>query len=221
MKKTSLLLIILLFSLLLSGCSAERGASIAPVAAPDQTPDATPVATVDLSGLSKVNDASTYVNALPTADPDPFNQEAYDGPPSLLDPKALSYDKVTNFEIADTPQLDLSRMSPTMAYAQLYNIFMEQEKYVGQTIKMRGQYVAMRDENEVAKYHFVMVYDNAACCQLGMEFLMTPAENLPKDNSLIELTGVFDICNDAGEKFCVLRVKEVSVLKEATPDTAP
>lgn len=210
MYRRRLLLLFLLAALTLSGC-AERPA--APVSAPEAAPTAAPETASGLDGLVKTSDAAQYVSALPTEDP--FKREIYDGPPSLLDPSAPVYDAVTDFTIAEVPQQDMSRMSATMAYAQLYNIFMEQEKYVGQTLRMRGQYAPMRDENGQAKYHFIMVYDNAACCELGLEFIWLSPGAYPKDQSLIELTGVFDICNDGGEKFCVLRVKDVTVLKEA------
>ncbi len=223
MKKTLLMLLAVLSALLFTACAQKTDApaaadaipTIGTVAAAD-TP-AAPVATVDISGLAMAGDASQYVNALPT--PDPFKREVYDGPPSMLDPSAAAYNAVKNFEIAEVPQQDLSRMSATMAYAQLYNIFLEQENHVGQTMRLRGQYVPMRDEGNQAKYHFIMVYDNAACCQLGLEFLWTNPTAYPADYSLIELTGVFDICNDGGEKFCVLRVKDLTVLQEAPAAT--
>lgn len=206
MKKT-LLVLIVLSALLLTACAPRQDA---PQTSAANAPDA-PVPTLDISGLTMAGDASQYVNALPT--PDPFKREVYEGPPSMLDPSAASYNAVKNFEIAEVPQQDLSRMSATVAYAQLYNIFLEQENHVGQTMRLRGQYVPMRDESNEAKYHFIMVYDNAACCQLGLEFLWTNPTAYPADYSLIELTGVFDICNDGGEKFCVLRVKDVTVLQ--------
>lgn len=206
MKKT-LLVLLILSALLLTACAPGQDA---PQTSAANMPDA-PIPTLDISGLTMTGDAAQYVNALPTADP--FKREVYNGPPSLIDPTATAYDAVTRFEIAEVPQQDMSRMSATMAYAQLYNIFTEQEKYVGQTLRMRGQYRPMRDENGAAKYHFIMVYDNAACCELGLEFLWTPAGHYPEEYSLIELTGVFDICNDGGEKFCVLRVKDVTVLQ--------
>lgn len=216
MKKSLLVLLVIVSALMLSAC-AQKADAPAASAIPNISDAATPAPTVDVSGLTMANDASQYVNALPTADP--FKKEIYNGPPSMLDPTAATYDAVTAFDIAEVPQQDLSRMSATVAYAQLYNIFLEQEKYVGQTMRLRGQYVPMRDDTGAAKYHFIMVYDNAACCQLGLEFLWNDPKAYPNEYSLIELTGVFDICNDNGEKFCLLRVKDITVLQDAPAAT--
>lgn len=226
MKRGILVALLLAAVLTLTACGTPKDAAPAPTATaelPAQTEAPAPQATQvpDTGDQIPPEEALAQIIAAgDAATPNPFDKPVYDGPPSAMRPEATHYRDIGPLDIGPVIHWDLSRMSATMAYAQLYTMLTEPEKFVGQTVKVRGQYYPSADENGVPLYHFVIVFDAAACCELGIEFLWTgnpPANMYPPPMSIVEMTGLFDICNDGGEKFCVLRVDEFEVLQEAQP----
>lgn len=206
MKKTIFISLLICLALLLTGCGAG-----------DKAPESSPVANITAPAAPSAEPA--VQNAAPTKDP--FAREVYNGPPSALDPGAVHYQRIAPFTVPAVIQWDLSRLSATMAYAQLYTMLTEPEQFVGQSVKIRGQYSPTINDSGVTQYHGVVVYDSAACCELGIEFLPTGSQQLyPAPGSLIEMTGLFDICNDGGQKFCCLRVHDITVIN-ALPTQQP
>ena len=90
--------------------------------------------------------------------------------------------------------VDLTRLSATMVYAQVFNMIVEPEKFEGKTVKMRGQFMVYpMDKNE--NVYAVVISDATACCQQGLEFKWQgehayPAD-YPPEGSEIEVTGTF------------------------------
>ena len=95
---------------------------------------------------------------------------------------------------ASGADIDLTRLSATMVYAQVFNMIVEPEKFEGKTVKMRGQFkVYPMDKNE--NVYAVVISDATACCQQGLEFKWQgehayPAD-YPPEGSEIEVTGTF------------------------------
>ena len=95
---------------------------------------------------------------------------------------------------ASGADIDLTRLSATMVYAQVFNMIVEPEKFEGKMIKMRGQFMVYpMDKNE--NVFAVVISDATACCQQGLEFKWQgehayPADYPPK-GSEIEVTGKF------------------------------
>lgn len=145
--------------------------------------------------------------------------------PSALDPLATDYLEISPVTIPPVIDWDLSRLSGTVAYAQMYNILVSPEEYVGKAVKLRGVYNELDNPiGDGSKFHFVLVYDNAACCELAIEILTTTRANrlsYPPPGSLIEVTGIFDICYDQEQQFSSLRVNDLTVVLEAGPDGMP
>jgi len=61
--------------------------------------------------------------------------------------------------------MDLTVMSSTMVYAEIYNMLESLDDYIGKTVKMRGLYYASYYEELDKYYNFVVIEDATACCQ--------------------------------------------------------
>lgn len=69
------------------------------------------------------------------------------------------------------PDLDLSKLSGTVVYSQVYNMMAEPDAYLGQVIKMAGYYSAYEDKERGVVYHACVIPDATACCAQGIEFI--------------------------------------------------
>lgn len=102
-----------------------------------------------------------------------------------------------DYTISDDPDaiVDLTALSSTMVYAEVFNMMMEPERYIGRTIKMKGLYYASYYDVTRKYYHYVIITDAAACCVQGLEFVWlgehTYPDDYPEDDTEIEVTGVF------------------------------
>lgn len=87
--------------------------------------------------------------------------------------------------------LDLSAMSGTMVYSEVYNIMSSPEDYLGKTIKMNGAFAT--DDNEI--YYFCIIKDATACCQQGIEFILKDGNypnDYPEPGTDITVKGTFE-----------------------------
>ena len=99
--------------------------------------------------------------------------------------------EVTDDFMADTYELsgepdpsvdvDLTVMNSNMVYAEVYNMMMYPEDYIGKTVKMEGTCACYHDE-ETGKYYFAcLIADATACCSQGIEFVLTDDYSCPDD----------------------------------------
>ena len=107
------------------------------------------------------------------------------------DPPAVTEPATTKEPV--TVDLDLSGMSGTVVYSQIYNLLSDPEPYMGKVIKMAGYYSAFKDEESGIVYHACVIPDATACCAQGIEFIRPdgydwPAD-YPKDGTDIVVTG--------------------------------
>lgn len=120
---------------------------------------------------------------------------------------------------AETPsvELDLTALSSTVVYAQVYSMLTEPEDYLGKTVKVAGTYAAFRDEETGAVYTACMVADALACCAQGIEFVPAGDWNFPEDypelGTEITVQGTFSSYEDGGQTY--IRLTE-AVLEPGT-----
>ena len=86
---------------------------------------------------------------------------------------------------------DLTNMSSTMIYAEVFNMLIEPEKYENKRVKMKG-FFTIYNEGSKDEVYSVIVPDATACCQQGIEFFYN-FENRPTSGSEIIVTGIFKI----------------------------
>jgi hypothetical protein len=114
---------------------------------------------------------------------------------------------------AGDADVDLTALSSTMVYAEVYNMMTSPDDYIGKTIKMSGPYYASYYEETEQYYHYVVIEDATACCQQGLEFVWSgehsyPAD-YPDDNTRVEVTGVFDSYEELGTTYYHLVVDDI------------
>lgn len=102
-----------------------------------------------------------------------------------------------------TIDVDLTKLSSTMIFSEVYNMLVEPERYEGKTVRMAGGYSAFLDQNTGAIYRVCMIADAAACCAQGMEFILTDGE-YPEMESDITVVGTFQTYMEDGTQYCHL-----------------
>lgn len=107
--------------------------------------------------------------------------------------------------------IDLSVMSDTLAYSEIYLIQSDVDSYIGKTIRLTGFYDVM--EAEERNYYVCAVMDSTQCCSLGFEFLWAGDHAYPGDypsvGDIITVTGVFDVYYEGEYQYCQLIDAEV------------
>ncbi len=105
--------------------------------------------------------------------------------------------------------IDLTLLSSTMVYSQVYDMMMYPENYVGKTVRMSGVYTDFYDEAADKHYFACIIQDATACCAQGIEFELTDdykyPEDYPEDSDLITVTGVFDTYMEGEAMYVTLR----------------
>ncbi len=124
------------------------------------------------------------------------------------------------YEIYGEPEegidIDLTVMSGTMVYSEVYNMMNEPEKYIGKSVKMQGAFAVYEDEFNGENVYACIVKDAAACCATGIEFIRegehTYPDDYPKNGNEIVVRGVFDVYEDGDYKYCTLKNADMQVV---------
>ena len=111
--------------------------------------------------------------------------------------------------------IDLTVLSSTMVYAEVYNIMTDPMAYLGRIIKVSGPYLSLYDDQTGLCYHYIVIEDASACCTQGMEFIWNGDHAYPGDypaeGTRIEVAGVFGVYEEFGEIYYYLTVDGISV----------
>ena len=98
---------------------------------------------------------------IPAASPDPQPEDSAapapteDEPEKSLDPEPID--------------VDLTQLSSTIVYSEVYAMATEPEQYFGKTVKMEGLFATQ--EYNGARLYACIVQDAIACCDLFADFL--------------------------------------------------
>jgi uncharacterized membrane protein YcgQ (UPF0703/DUF1980 family) len=109
---------------------------------------------------------------------------------------------------------DLTQLSSTMLYAEMYNIMTAPEKYLGKTIKMSGVYNSICIGEEDKCYHFLIVTDAGGCCPTGLELIINGKDVYPEDKTPIEVYGELKSYEFSDETYYRLAVDDIKILKK-------
>ena len=107
---------------------------------------------------------------------------------------------------AKSVDLDLTELSSTLIYSEVYNMLITPDDYKGKIIKMKGQFNQYTDEQTGKTYNAVIIPDATACCQQGLEFELSDKTN-PNFEQGAEITGVgtFDTYSEGELLYCHLK----------------
>ena len=113
----------------------------------------------------------------------------------------------------DGIDVDLTILSSTMVYSEVYNMMCYPENYLGKTVKMSGMYTAFQDEETGNSYHACIIMDATACCAQGIEFELTDdyvyPDDYPKEGETICVTGTFETYTEGENKYCTLKNAQI------------
>ena len=101
--------------------------------------------------------------------------------------------------------IDLTQLSSTMVYSEVYNMMMAPEDYIGKTVKMSGAYATYHDDATGNDYYACIIQDATACCTQGMEFVLADGNYPTEEGSEVTVSGVFDIYTEGEAQYCTLR----------------
>ena len=100
--------------------------------------------------------------------------------------------------------VDLTQMSSTVVYSEVYSMLLTPKDYEGLVVKMSGGYTYAEGETQI--YHACIIADATACCQQGIEFV--PADTAfvaPEVGTTITVTGTFSIYYEGSNMYVTLK----------------
>ena len=101
--------------------------------------------------------------------------------------------------------IDLTSISSTMVYSEVYNMMMTPEDYIGKIVKMSGTYATYHDDATGNDYYACIIQDATACCTQGMEFVLADGNYPTEVGTEVTVSGVFDIYTEGEAQYCTLR----------------
>lgn len=114
--------------------------------------------------------------------------------------------------------VDLTALSSTMVYGEVFAMMSSPEDYVGKTVKMqgifsKGQLYAAGSLNDGGTVFACVIQDATACCAQGIPFELAGDHTYPQDypelGDTITVVGTFEIHQQEGMQFCRLRDAEL------------
>lgn len=121
-------------------------------------------------------------------------------------------------DTAESTIVDLTALSSTMVYAEVFAMMSSPEDYVGKTVKMqgifsKGQLYAAGSLNDGGTVFACVIQDATACCAQGIPFELAGDHTYPQDypelGDTITVVGTFEIHEQEGMEFCRLRDAEL------------
>ena len=97
----------------------------------------------------------------------------------------------------DGVDYDLTRLSSTMVYSEIYNMRYTPEDYYGKVIRVEGLFSAYENPETGEPYFNIIVPDATACCSQGLQFFPAAAEELsypadyPENGETVTVVGTF------------------------------
>ena len=127
---------------------------------------------------------------------------------SNTDPESSIHFDMTSVNM-DKIDVDLTALSSTMVYSEVYNMMTTPDDYIGKVVKMDGAFAVFHDEGSSDYYFACIVKDATACCAQGIEFLLAGEHSYPKDypyeGDEICVVGVYDTYKDGDSTYCTLK----------------
>ena len=113
--------------------------------------------------------------------------------------------------------IDLTTLSPSMVYGQVYDMVYTSDNYVDKTVKMKGPFSYFLDPQTNQEYFAVLISDATACCSQGIEFVLDGDYKYPDDypeiGTEITVCGNFNYYKEGANTYCQLteaRILEIA-----------
>jgi len=112
--------------------------------------------------------------------------------------------------------VDLTLLGATMLSAEISNMIMNSQNYLGKTVRVSGLYSSFFYAQAERYIHYVITKDGDECCQEGIEIILTggrtSASDYPAQRIPIEIVGVFCSYEELGMVYFRLEVDDIDVL---------
>ena len=159
-------------------------------------------------GMTAQSNTNESVNAVIAVDK--INDEQADTNDETADEQVETGNEAADEQDGtDGVDVDLTVLSSTMVYSEVYNMMYYPENYIGKTVKMKGMYAGYHDESTDKYYHACIIQDATACCAQGIEFEPTDdyryPDDYPAEGQEVCVTGVFDTYKEGENIYCTLR----------------
>lgn len=131
--------------------------------------------------------------------------------------ETLPLETAPSKDTGESTLVDLTALSSTMVYAEVFAMMSSPEDYVGKTVKMqgifsKGQLYAAGSLNDGGTVFACVIQDATACCAQGIPFELAGDHTYPQDypelGDTITVVGTFEIHEQEGMEFCRLRDAE-------------
>ena len=132
--------------------------------------------------------------------------------------QTLPLETAPSKDTGESAFVDLTALSSTMVYAEVFAMMSSPEDYVGKTVKMqgifsKGQLYAAGSLNDGGTVFACVIQDATACCAQGIPFELAGDHTYPQDypelGDTITVVGTFEIHQQEGMQFCRLRDAEL------------
>ena len=104
--------------------------------------------------------------------------------------------------------VDLTHLSSTMVYSEVYNMLSAPETYIGKTVMAQGPFAVYQNEETGERFFAVRIEDATACCAQGLEFVWAGEHSYPEDypavGTEIRISGTFNTYMDGDQQYCHL-----------------
>ncbi len=105
--------------------------------------------------------------------------------------------------------VDLTSLSSTMVYSEVYNMIVSPRDYIGKVVKMQGIFTYFQNPDTEKYYFACIIQDATACCAQGIEFEPKEEYVFPDDFPAaaedVAAIGVFDTYEEDGFTYNTLR----------------
>ena len=93
--------------------------------------------------------------------------------------------------------LDLTKLSSTMVYSEVFNMRYEPDGYYGKRIRIEGIFSAYQNPYGNEYYFNCIIPDATACCSQGLQFFpaddLTYPDDFPEQGATVTLQGTFSL----------------------------
>lgn len=102
--------------------------------------------------------------------------------------------------------VDLTKLSSTMVYSEVYDMMTKPGNYLGKLVRMRGEFAYIEGDG---RYYFAcIIADATACCAQGIEFVLKDERKFPEEypaqGTEISVVGIFDTYMEGKYQYCQL-----------------
>ncbi|MFI3231350.1 MAG: hypothetical protein R3Y29_07385 [bacterium] len=96
--------------------------------------------------------------------------------------------------------VDFTLLSQVVVFSQMNNMYYMYEDYLGQTVKIKGHYYADFIPDINMTYHYILLMDEANCCQGIMEFRLPEGVAYPEAGEELMILGYYTLdIDETGE----------------------